>query len=530
MMSDATATGDRSARQYSPGEAERPRTWSLRTRLAALLALAIAVVIGATTYLQSRAVEGTLEAEIIDTARLTALAVADDLELRKDPFNRENIHAALLEFIDAVPELGSISVVIVDAGRPTLFATTAASERADLMSVARQAIARKEPAWGDPVGQVRVLAVPIVRAGKTVGAVAVTVSFESLHRLRNTGRVIAVWSTVISVAALFVLVELMVRILIHRPIAAIRETVRDVSRGVLSARAPRLRDDEIGAVAAGLNEMLVDLEDLHAGLQQRVNQSTEELRARNRELLETYSQMYQLREELGRAQQLAAVGETTSTVAHQIGTPLNLVSGHIQLLMEEQGPASPITRRLHIAQEQLEKVTGIVQELLARSRRELVRERVALGPLLEHLLALVRPAAESAGVQLVFEPVDVARVDADVGQLELALLNLVSNALDAMPGGGQITMTLGQAGDRVVVTVTDTGVGMAAALVDRVFEPWVTTKPAGRGTGLGLSIARGVVVEHGGQITVTSTPGAGTTFVVELPAAQDGTRKAEDHG
>jgi two-component system NtrC family sensor kinase len=267
----------------------------------------------------------------------------------------------------------------------------------------------------------------------------------------------------------------------------------------------------------GLNAMLGEMHDLHTGLQRRIAQSTVDLRTRNRELLDMYQQMFQLREELGRAQQLAAVGETTSTVAHQIGTPLNLVSGHIQVLIEEQGPDSPVTRRLQIAEEQIRKVTAIVASLLDRSRRDLDRAPADLAQLLGRLCALVQPALESAGVRLTFETEPAAPIDADVAQLELALLNLISNALDAMPHGGRLMIRVTSHTDHVSVAVTDTGVGVPAALVERIFEPWVTTKPPGEGTGLGLSIARRVVVEHGGRISVRSEEGSGSTFVVELP-------------
>jgi signal transduction histidine kinase len=502
----------------TPGVASSATRWSLRTRLGLLIALAIALVIGATTYVQSRVVERTLESELVDAARLTALAVADDLQLRNGPFNADEMRAALHEFIDAMPELGSISVITLEAGSPVLYASTSSSEPADALKMGRRAITAKTLVWGQRSGSVRILAVPLVHDAQVFGAVAVTVSFDTVYRLRNSGRVIAVWSTVISVAALFILVELLVRYFIHRPIGAILGTVRDVSGGVLSARVPPIRDDEIGAVADGLNAMFDDLESLHTGLQQRVAQATEELRVRNRDLLSMYQEMFALREELGRAQQLAAVGETTSAVAHQIGTPLNLVSGHIQLLIEEQGPESPVSRRLRVAEEQIGKVTSIVRDLLARSRRRLARERIAPRHLISRLCTLVQPAVESAGVDLVFEPADVPDIDADLAQLELALLNLVSNALDAMPEGGRLTIRLTHVSDRVVIAVEDTGAGMSPELVERAFDPWVTTKPPGRGTGLGLSIARTVIVEHGGHVTLTSSPGRGTIVLVDLPA------------
>jgi len=315
-----------------------------------------------------------------------------------------------------------------------------------------------------------------------------------------------------------VLVELLTRWFIHRPIDGIRDTVGAVAAGSLERRAPVMRRDEIGAVATALNHMLDELQDLHGSLQTQVAQATAELRQRNRDLLDLYQQMFRLREELGRSQQLAAVGETTSAVAHQIGTPLNLVSGHIQLLLEQQEPGSPVAARLRVAEEQLRKVTAIVQGLLDRSRRRLAQEPVDLSQVIDRLCALAHPALETAGVRLVHTGASVQPIKGDVAQLELALLNLVSNALDAMPAGGELGIRVADSGSHVRVVITDSGAGIDPAIRDRVFDAWFTTKAPGRGTGLGLSIARSVVADHGGRIELTSEPGRGTTVTVLLPA------------
>jgi len=113
----------------------------------------------------------------------------------------------------------------------------------------------------------------------------------------------------------------------------------------------------------------------------------------------------------------------------------------------------------------------------------------------------------------------VPPVLADPVQLELALLNLLSNGLDAMPNGGVLTIALAPSPDGVKIEVSDTGTGIAPDLLPRIFDPWVTTKEAGRGSGLGLSITREVLAAHGGTVTVKSEVGVGSTFTLVLPAA-----------
>ncbi len=507
-------------RQDRPSVAAIPWLRSLRVRVAVFVAVAVAAVIGVTTYIELRQFERAVEGELLEAGRLTAIAVADDLELREGPLRPEDLTRHLHEFIDATPEIHSVSIVTMTPNGPSIFASTATTLGDEVLVVGQRAIERRDLAWGSPVGLIRRLAIPMMRDGQLFGAVAVSVSFGALDRLRTTGRSLAFWATVVAWAVLFILIELLVRSYILRPISRVRETMRAAGEGRMSVRVPVGRQDELGAIAVGLNHMLVQIETLHGSLQRRVTEATTELSARNRELVEMYQRMFRMREELGRSQQLAAVGETASVVAHQVGTPLNLISGHIQVLIEEQGPDSPVTRRLQIAEEQIRKVTATVRGLLARSRHPIERETVDLALLIRRMCALVQPAIEAAGVTLTLDCDAVPGVQAEALQLELALLNLISNALDAMPSGGQLTISLRVGPGTVVIEIGDTGSGISPELIDRVFDPWVTTKAEGRGTGLGLSITRSVVTEHDGSIQVRSTPGIGSVFTVELPASE----------
>ncbi|MCX6544781.1 MAG: ATP-binding protein [Acidobacteria bacterium] len=511
MTPDADLTHDR------PSVATIPWRRSLRVRVAVFVAVSVAAVISVTTYVELRQFERVVESDIREAGRLTAMAVADDLELREGPLQPDGLARYLHEFIDAAPEIRSVSVVTMNGNVPSLFASTSAAPADQVLEAARVAFERRDLVWGSEAGAVRILATPLKRDGRLFGSIAVSVSFASLDRLRTTGRALAFWATLVAWAILFILIELLARSFILRPIHRIHETMREAGEGRMSVRVPVRRQDELGAVSVGLNQMLVQIETLHGSLNRRVTEATNELQARNRELVEMYQQMFLLREQLGRAQQLAAVGETASVVAHQVGTPLNLISGHIQVLIEEQGPESPITRRLQVAEEQIRKVTATVRGLLARSRHALERETVDLAALIRRVCTLVQPALEPAGVALALDCEEVPGVQADAVQLELALLNLISNALDAMPSGGRLTVSVRALAASVAIEIGDTGSGIDPDLIDRIFDPWVTTKAEGRGTGLGLSITRSVVTEHGGTIRVRTTPGTGSVFTVELP-------------
>jgi two-component system NtrC family sensor kinase len=208
-----------------------------------------------------------------------------------------------------------------------------------------------------------------------------------------------------------------------------------------------------------------------------------------------------------------------ASVAHQVGTPLNVISGYVQLLRARHADGSPDAERLRTVQEQIARVTAIVQSLLDQTRSPALDLRPqAPAAIVEGLAELVRPSLLGRGVAL---EVDVApalpAVDVDAAQLEQALLNLVTNAIDAMPDGGRLTLAAQRDGECVRLVVTDTGAGIPPDDLARVFDPLFTTKPPGKGTGLGLPILREIVEAQRGSVRLESRPGQGTTAVVRLP-------------
>jgi signal transduction histidine kinase len=211
-------------------------------------------------------------------------------------------------------------------------------------------------------------------------------------------------------------------------------------------------------------------------------------------------------------------------VAHEVGTPLHSVAGHLELLRKDlaaRGLSDESARRLGIIESQLRRVTEIITRLLDVTRRTPGEPGpVDLERLARDTVELVRPGLARAGVTLGFraEP-GAARVLGRPDQLQQVILNLLTNAIDATAGGGQIEVTTRarQTGE-VEFAVRDTGQGIAPAVRSQIFEPFFSTKEAGRGTGLGLFITAEIVREHRGRIEVDSAEGGGSTFRVTLPA------------
>ena len=221
------------------------------------------------------------------------------------------------------------------------------------------------------------------------------------------------------------------------------------------------------------------------------------------------------------AERLAALGDFVAGVAHELNSPLTSIAGWAQLLPEL--PEDDRDAALGTIEREALRLGRIVQNLLYFSRRQPPgRERVDLNGLLRRIAEVRGDELASEGIELALQLGQAPAVLGDEYQLELVLLNLIGNAEEALkPGGGRITVTSETEGGSARVTVTDTGPGIPAEVLPRVFEPFFTTRDIGQGTGLGLSIAYGIVSEHGGELHAESPPEGGARFVVELRLPRD---------
>jgi PAS domain S-box-containing protein len=233
----------------------------------------------------------------------------------------------------------------------------------------------------------------------------------------------------------------------------------------------------------------------------------------------------ELRRRLTQSEKLAALGQFVAGIAHELNNPLQGVLGHLELMRATGAFPKNLRREVQTIYREADRAAKIVRNLLvfAGSRR-LARRRVSLNAVLQKVVALRAPACRAADIEVVRHyDENVPRVESDPLLLHQAFLNIVMNAEQAVAatgGGGRIDITtsVSRSADRVVVTVRDTGVGIPAGALSRIFEPFYTTKEVGKGTGLGLAIAYGIVQEHGGQIVAVNHPDGGALFTVELPA------------
>lgn len=229
--------------------------------------------------------------------------------------------------------------------------------------------------------------------------------------------------------------------------------------------------------------------------------------------------------QLRRAESLASLTTLAAGVAHEIKNPLGSISIHIQLIKKatqnnETVDTAFLERHLGVVDEEIERLNKIVVDFLFAVRPMDVQLREAdPGELVNDLAEFIRPEAERVGVEVRAEIAkDLPLVRLDVRLMKQALLNLAKNALAAMPGGGELCMIAAHEEDEVRISVEDSGVGISEEDLPKIFEPYFTTKD--NGTGLGLTITFKIVREHGGEITVSSKPGLGSTFTIHLPVPQ----------
>jgi signal transduction histidine kinase len=490
----------------------------LGTRLAMFVALTVAAVITVLTVSATRIAKSQLDLDLRETARVTAVALADDIEIRQDPWNADALAPLLRDFMNAGADLRWISVFRADHEPATPVVSTSIVAVTP-PALIKTAISRDELVTSEETPHVALIVTPIHRDEVVTGAVAVAVSLVAVEQVERTTALIAVIAAVVAAATITLLIHLLASHLILAPLGEIRRVMARVRIGDLTARAHVTTTDEMREVAEGLNSMLADLDGLHHSLRERVADATTELRVQHEQLARSYESVSQLRETAARAQQLAAVGQTLANVAHQIGTPLNLISGHVQLLRQQVNEPA-IRRRLEIVHDQVERMASAVRDLLQRASPDVDRRAVSIADVLTTIGEAMRVRLAAAGVLL---RLDIAsglpHVTANQAQLELALLNLVTNALDAMRDGGTLTIAAERTPQGARILIRDTGSGIPTKVLPNIFDPWVTTKASGQGTGLGLSITRDVVTAAGGTIAVTATGASGTTFTIDLPGA-----------
>jgi signal transduction histidine kinase len=300
-----------------------------------------------------------------------------------------------------------------------------------------------------------------------------------------------------------------------RPLRRLVEGIDAVGKGDLSRVILAERDDEIGTIAGRFNAM------------------TGSLREAREEGERAASARLTLEERLRHAEKLATIGQMAAEIAHEVGTPLNVIGGRARAIGKKAGDAAEVGKNARLIADEVTRIAKIIRQVLDFSRpRGPTLTRVRLRSVVDEALAFVAETARRLGIT-----VDLGagppppEVPGDPDQIQQVCLNLITNAIHAMPNGGTLRITtetvvrrkggldLAPPAEYVVLAIADSGKGIPAADRDKIFEPFFTTKDAGQGTGLGLAVSHGIVKDHDGWIEVDSPSDGGAVFRVFLPCA-----------
>jgi len=306
---------------------------------------------------------------------------------------------------------------------------------------------------------------------------------------------------------------------ISQPISQLMSGVKNLAKGNFDTQFVLSRKDEISELAQAFNQMAVDL------------------RKAQEQIIKEAETTIELERTLRQSEKLATIGQLASGLAHEIGTPLNIIGGRAELIKRKIKDREGEQKDLDIIIQQAERITKIIQQLLGFVRKKRPEQKgLNIKTLLETTLDFLDHQIQKQGVKVVKDLKDnLPIVTGDSDQLQQVFLNLILNAIQSMPQGGELRIGAsskwiskegiedGQQ-EYVVLSVVDTGMGIEKEVVENIFNPFFTTKED-KGTGLGLTVSQGIVQDHEGWIEVESEIGEGSQFRVYLPASE---RKVKD--
>ena len=358
---------------------------------------------------------------------------------------------------------------------------------------------------------------------RTVGAFVFARHGGSLTGTMQERRNRILFTTAVLVALLSVLILIIVRHSITRPISHLIGKIREIGKGQWSQRIEIAGRDEVALLAKEFNSM------------------SDELRQAHSRVVDEQQAKLQLERDLRHSERLASVGRLAAGLAHEIGTPLAIVGGRAEFLLRRSRSLEDINNNLQIIRSQADRITAIVRQLLEFARRkEPAFRTVDLSALLANVQTLLEHQIREKKIHVTIDGVDrLPRFQADPDLLQQVFLNLYTNSFHALAQGGSIKIHAGvspaspaeapffNGASRIWITFEDNGTGILPEHIERIFDPFFTTKDVGEGSGLGLAVSYGIIKDHGGEIRVESEPGKFTRFVIELPTGHKSAENAE---
>jgi signal transduction histidine kinase len=405
-------------------------------------------------------------------------------------------HAVVGEFrvgklMDALTRVRSFGIVLVDRNRAALMRNAAARDLPEL-NIAAPAAGGSAIVSEQQIGGDNYLVAGTASSVAPVGLL-VTAPRSATYLTART----LLWQLVLVGIVLVGVVAMLAMVVarrLSRPVEHLSRAVDAVGAGNFDVSVSVTSRDEVAQLARSFNTMAVNL------------------RERDARLREAH-------EQLVHSEKMAALGQLSAGLAHEVKNPLAGILGYAQLTRRSLDSPEVITRNLDVIERETRRCTEIINQLMRFSRQEPAKRAACnVNEAVVRAIGLVEHQLGLASVQVRRELADaLPPVVCDANQLQQVVVNLLINAQQAMEHGGTVRVSTRSDADAVSIEVDDSGPGVPEEIRKRIFEPFFTTKPAGRGTGLGLSVSYGIIRDHGGDIRVGAAPGGGARFTIALP-------------
>ena len=505
---------------------------TIRAKVWILVAVSAGLTAGATMWVRIYA----MRSELTRQAQSSADEIADDIKQsleRFEPDAEERDYAiALSNYINRHPRVQRLQLVVehdTPSSPPSSPSVRIVAPRGESPEITRLPYLPREPivyTRKATEGDVYILQRFVDLRGPWQ---ATLLMHWSLSPVQSLIRVTERWSLILGVVHLVILVLVigfLVNRIVLRRLERLAAAMRDVEGGNLDRRVVTGARDEVGRLSLGFNQMLDQLSNANREIREfnlrlahEIEIATQDLSRKNLVLGQVNRLLNDLRRENASKVRLATLGQLAAQLAHEIGTPLSSVSGHLQLALLQRDLSPALRERLEVASREIARIGRIVRDYLD-STRGLAPELkpTALKKLLEEAVE-VTGGVDAAGKPVVAVDLtgDPSEFVTDPGLLRQVIINLLSNAFDAIGSDGRVTVLASVKNNFVDIAVGDTGAGISPEDLRSIFEPFYTTKGRGKGTGLGLAICRELTRALGGSIEVESVPGMGSTFTVRLP-------------
>jgi len=511
---------------------------SLRLRLILLLVLSVVSVLAAAIALDIRLSTRVAERNLQERALTLAKEIDILLGSLWGRTDLRNFHHRLGELARTHRNVADIEILLPVGNGWRLLGSSGRASPAEPIALDRLAMELDRSVWELLPGSSHLgLAVAPFHLGpRVLGSIRVKASLAEVERLSKIQARQAFLLTLLSVLGISAVLGLILTRTIARPVGLLVAAMNAARAGRLDTRVHLRGSDELQQLGGHFNRMLETiatadqenralvgrLSHFNDELETRVTAATGDIAAKNLELQRINGQLWHVQKQLGRAERLAALGQMTAAIAHDLGTPLNSVLGYTQLLAKEVTSREG-REKLTIIESQVRVMSQAIRNALDQTRTpSLERRPVAVTRLIEDTLALLDPMLRAKGIE-VTRVLDAAPpvIAADARGLQQILLNVLTNALDALDQGGHITVTAEAQGGNgtpagLLLRIADDGEGIAPEDIACVFQPFFTTKSVGRGTGLGLTISQDIARAHDGTVRVHSRRGEGTTVEITI--------------